>query len=320
MHRHTIIIDTDPGIDDAMAIFYALAAPEIEVLGLTTVFGNVPVETATANALSLLEIAGRKDLPVAPGAARPLAMPYRGAVDFVHGADGQGNVNLPPPSLRPLNRSAADFIIDAVSSRPGEITLVTLGPLTNLAMVLLQRPKTAGEVRRVVAMGGNVYVPGNASPAGEANILNDPEAAEMVLSAEWPVTLCGLDVTHRITMTADDLQRIYRVDTPAGRHLARIVPFYHNFYRSHTGRNGIYVHDSTTISWLRHPELFTTEEVPVRVDTSDGIGRGKTWPWNDTDRPGVTVCLDADAEQLVEAEISSLEGMDCVHDHVALPG
>ncbi len=308
MHRHTVIIDTDPGIDDAMAIFYALAAPEFEVLGLTTVFGNVPVETATSNALNLLEIAGRTDIPVARGAARPLAMPYRGAVDFVHGADGQGNVNLPPPSSRSLNRSAADFIIDAVSSRPGEVTLVTLGPLTNLAMVLLQRPKTAAEVRRVVAMGGNVYVPGNASPASEANILNDPEAAELVLSAEWPVTLCGLDVTHRITMTADDLQRIYRVDSPAGRHLSRIIPYYHAFYRSHTGKDGIYVHDSTTISWLRHSDAFTTNEVPVRVDTSDGISRGKTWPWKDTHRPAVTVCLDADARRLVEAEIAALEG------------
>jgi len=307
MSEHTVIIDTDPGIDDAMAIFYALAVPDIEVVGLTTVFGNIPEDVATENALGLLEIAGRGDVPVAAGTVRPLAMPYRGPADFVHGEKGQGDVKLPPAKVRPVSGTAVEFIIDTVSSRPGEVTLVTLGPLTNLAMVLLQRPETARQVRQVVAMGGNVHVPGNASPAAEANILNDPEAADLVLSAEWPVVLCGLDVTHRISMKATDLERMYRVDSPMGRHLAKVVPFYHAFYRSHMGKDGIYVHDSTTISWLLHPDAFTTESVPVRVDTADGIGRGKTWPWKDGDRPAVTVCLDADERRLVESEIAALE-------------
>lgn len=302
-----IIIDTDPGIDDAMAIFYALAAPEIEVLGFTTVFGNVDSDLATLNALRLLEIAGRSDIPVARGALRPLAMPYRGPVDFVHGTDGQGNVNLPAPETSAVDRRATEFIIETLSARPGEVTIVTLGPLTNLALLLLEYPEIAGMVRGVVGMGGNLHVPGNASPAAEANILNDPEAADLVLGAPWPVTLCGLDVTHRITMTPADLDRIMRVDGAMGNHLARIVPFYRAFYEANGGSNGIYVHDSTTISYLLHPDKFTTERTPVRVDTGNGIGRGKTWPSRETVRPAVTVCLGAEERFLVEAEIATLE-------------
>ena len=166
-------------------------------------------------------------------------------------------------------------------------------------------------------MGGNVHVGGNASTAAEANILNDPEAADIVFSAPWPVTICGLDVTHRILMTPDDLERAYRVDSPVGRHLARIVPFYHAFYEKHVGSNGIYVHDSTTISYLLHPDAFVTESHRLLVDTGSGVGRGKTWPVATRDeagrvagsvtRPEITVCVDADARRVVEAEIAALE-------------
>lgn len=307
MEKHTVIIDTDPGIDDSMAIFYALAAPEIDVVGITTVFGNVPVETGTENALRLLEIAGAADIPVARGASRSLTRPYPGAVARVHGADGQGDVGLAPPLSAPVIAPASQFIIETVRARPGEITLVTLGPLTNLALVLIEYPEIVDQVKGVVAMGGNVYVPGNASAAAEANVRGDPEAAEAVLNAGWPVTMCGLDVTHRITMTDADLERIYRIDSPQCRHLARIVPMYHTFYRNNVGSDGIYVHDSTTISYLRHPDAFVTETGAYRVDTADGIGRGKMWP--DREAPGagrVTICRDADDRRLVEAEIAAL--------------
>ncbi|MFW5694861.1 MAG: nucleoside hydrolase [Alkalispirochaeta sp.] len=318
MARHKIIIDTDPGIDDAMAIFYALGVPDIDVLGVTTVFGNVATNLATENALRLIEIAGRPTVPVARGAARPLAGTYRGAVEFVHGDNGQGGVPLAPPVTRESSARATQFILDTVRAHPGEVTLVTLGPLTNLALVLLERPEIVHEVRQVIAMGGNVHAPGNASAAAEANILNDPDAADIVLSAAWPVTICGLDVTHRITMTPDDLQRIYRIESPIGRHLAKIVPFYHAFYEQSVGSDGIYVHDSTTISYLLHPDAFTVEHWPVVVDTGHGIGRGKTWPIAAGDeagrseyaqRPPVTVCIDADARRLVDSQIEVLEQM-----------
>jgi inosine-uridine nucleoside N-ribohydrolase len=175
-------------------------------------------------------------------------------------------------------------------------------------------------------MGGNLYVPGNASPAAKANILNDPESADLVLQAPWPVTMCGLDVTHRITMTPADLDRIADIDTPPGRHLARILPFYRSFYETHVGSNGIYVHDSTTISWLRHPDAFTVEELPLAVDTGSGIGRGKLWPYRANQEgesggtdPGsgvpalgaarrpVTYCTGVDARRVVEAEIAVLD-------------
>jgi inosine-uridine nucleoside N-ribohydrolase len=309
MAKHAVLIDTDPGIDDAMAIFYALGAPEIDVLALTTVYGNVGIELTTKNALRLLEIAGRTDIPVARGAARPLVRPFDGGAAFVHGADGQGDAGLPAPTARESTVRATELIAETVTSRPGEVTIVTLGPLTNLALLVLERPEVVGLVSGVVAMGGNVHAPGNASPTAEANILNDPEAAEIVLAADWPVTLIGLDVTHRVEMTPADLERIYRIDSPVGHHLRKIVPFYHAFYERHVGSTGIYVHDSTTISWLRHPDAFVTESVPVVVDTSGGVSRGKTWPMPAAEgRPAVTVATDADARRVIEAEIAVLAG------------
>jgi inosine-uridine nucleoside N-ribohydrolase len=309
MAEYAIIIDTDPGIDDAMAIFYALGAAEIDVLALTTVYGNVGIELTTTNALRLLEVAGRADIPVARGSARPLTRPFDGGAPFVHGADGQGDAGLPQPTTRESGTRATQLIYETVAGRPGEVTIVTLGPLTNLALLLIERPEIVRLVRGVVAMGGNVYAPGNASPTAEANILNDPEAAEIVLAADWPVTLIGLDVTHRIEMTPADLQRMYRIDSARGRLLAQIVPSYHAFYEKHVGSTGIYVHDSTTISFLRHPDAFTTQSVPVVVDTSDGVSRGKTWPMpRATERRAVTVATDADARRLIEAEMTVLEG------------
>nr|MDA3951218.1 nucleoside hydrolase [Spirochaeta sp.] len=276
------------------------------------VFGNVAVETATTNARRLVEIAGRDEIPVCRGAARSLTRPFPGAVAHVHGADGQGDAGLAAPSGAEDPRRATEFIIETVLAHPGEVTLVALGPLTNLALALVERPEIARHARQVVCMGGNVYVSGNASPAAEANVLSDPEAADIVLSAEWPVTMCGLDVTHRITMTPADLERIFRISTPAAQHLARIVPFYRAFYEANVSGDGIYVHDSTTISFLLHPDAFETETLALQVDTSDGIGRGKLWPRRDArgqsaGARAVTICRDVDARRVVEAEIAALE-------------
>jgi len=314
--RKKIIIDTDPGIDDAMAIFYALASGHLEVSGLTTVFGNAPVDSTTRNALRLMEIAGREDIPVAAGAARPLAMPYRGAADFVHGSDGQGNTTPDGMVLRSkaVAERACDFIIRTVRSFPGEVTLVPLGPLTNIALALLLEPDIAADIREIVLMGGNAFVPGNATPTAEANILNDPEAADIVFGASCPVTMCGLDVTEKILMTGVDIDRIGSMNTPQTAHLAAILPFYRAFYRTWLKVDGIYVHDSTTISWLLHPELFQTVQHPIRVDTSDGIGRGKTWPSRGTsagegpwqDRPKVNICVGVDAAAAVKYEMEHL--------------
>ncbi|MFN8379148.1 MAG: nucleoside hydrolase [Anaerolineae bacterium] len=280
-----IVIDTDPGVDDAMAIFYALKSPELEVLGLTTIFGNAHTDQCTMNALRLLEIAGRPDIPVAGGAPRPLVAPFGGPADFVHGRDGQGNTFLPPPSTSPVGVHAAQFLIDTVMSDPGNVTIVALGPLTNVAMALLLKPDLASHIREIVLMGGSAFVPGNVSPAAEANIHNDPEAADIVFGAGCPVTMVGLDVTMRIQMSAADLDLFGTFSDAPSQHVARIMPFYLDFYRQISGRNEIVVHDSTTITWLLHPELFTVRTLPVRVET-EGMSRGKTWPANERMRPG----------------------------------
>ncbi|MDP9464903.1 MAG: nucleoside hydrolase, partial [Actinomycetota bacterium] len=271
-----ILIDTDPGIDDAMAIFYALESPELDVVGITSVFGNAHTSVCTANTLKLLEIADRTDIPVARGVDRPLAMPYRGPVTFVHGTDGQGNVNLAPPttSVQPID--AAHFIVRSVMDAPGEITLVALGPLTNIAMALLIEPSLAGRLAEIVLMGGNAFCGGNASPAAEANILNDPEAADIVFGADCPIVMAGLDVTEHTVMTSSDVARLASFGNARARHLAAIVPFYEAFYLERLGLEGICVHDSTTISYLVAPQLFTWVEHPVRVDCGHSFCRGKT--------------------------------------------
>src|SRR5262245_19675995 len=232
-----------------MAIFYALASPELEVVGLTTVFGNAHTEITTRNALKLLEIAGRTDIPVAAGAARPLVMEYRGPVAFVHGADGQGDVNLAPPATAAVAADAAHFIIDTIMSSPGEITLVPLGPLTNVALAMLIEPRLTQHVVEIVLMGGAAFVGGKASPAAEANILNDPEAADIVFGAECPIVMAGLDVTEQTLMTTDDLSRFGEVDSPQARHVAAIVPYYADFYADRLGLDGIHVHDSSALSY-----------------------------------------------------------------------
>ena len=269
-----IIIDTDPGIDDAMAIFYALASPELEVVGLTTVFGNAHTETCTVNALRLLEIAGRSDIPVAAGARRPLATDFRGPADFVHGVDGQGDAQLGAPTTAPIALDAAHFIVQQVMAAPGEITLVPIGPLTNIALALLLEPDLAANMAGMVLMGGNAFCGGNASPAAEANILNDPEAADIVFGARCPIVMAGLDVTEATTMSADELDRIGTVDNPRAQHLAKILPFYRQFAIRSTGEDVIHVHDSTVISYLLAPHHYTSVQHPIRVDCGHGVGRG----------------------------------------------
>jgi inosine-uridine nucleoside N-ribohydrolase len=309
-----ILIDTDPGIDDAMAIFYALESPDLDVVGLTTVFGNAHTSVCTTNALKLLEIADRTDIPVAQGADTPLAMPYRGPVAFVHGEDGQGDVFLPPPNSSPLAIDAAKFIIQTVMDSPGEITLVAVGPLTNLAVAMQLEPTLTSHVAEIVLMGGNAFVGGNASPAAEANILNDPEAADIVFGADCPIVMAGLDVTEKTIMTSDDLLRISKFDNPRAQHLAAIIPFYQGFYRARLGLDGICVHDSSTISYLLAPDLYTWVEYPIRVDIGNSVCRGKTQTavhvsdhetaWND--RRAVRILTGVDNRAVVELELESL--------------
>lgn len=309
-----IIIDTDPGVDDTMAIFFALRSPELELVGLTSIFGNVTTELATTNALRLLEIAGRTDIPVARGADHPIAVEFGGPVPYVHGDDGQGNINLPRPTIKPIDQTAAEFIVQQVLANPGEITLVPIGPITNLALALRLEPRIAGMVKEVVMMGGAAFRPGNATPAAEANTHNDPEAADVVFSAPWPVTMVGLDVTHAIVMEPSHLDQYQSFNNPLAQHIARILPFYKQFYADYEGIDGIFVHDPSTIAYLIDPSLFKWREHPIKVDTNHTISRGKTWPavrpkvtpqeWQG--RPFVKILTEVNARGVVELELSRL--------------
>ena len=257
-----VIIDTDPGVDDAMAIFLALRSPELDVMGLTTTFGNAHTALTTINALRLLEIADRPDIPVAQGASHPLAHNFDHPADFVHGTDSQGNVNLAPPKLEPALESAPEFIVEMIMAHPHEITLIALGPLTNLALALRLQPQIIDNVKEVILMGGNAFAPGNATPTAEANIYNDPEAADVVFGAGWKVTMVGLDVTMKCIMTHKHIAKYATAKNPLAQHIHKIIPFYQNFIEATYGIQGIHIHDSTAIAYALMPEAFRTVAYP----------------------------------------------------------
>jgi purine nucleosidase len=280
MANHTIILDTDPGIDDAIALFLALRSPEIEVIGLTTVFGNSTVAATTRNALNLLHLAGRLDIPVAQGAAQPLVLPLDKTAEFVHGQDAMGDIgwtDVLDPSLKPIDKPAAQFIVEQVMARPGQITLVAIGPLTNLALALQLEPRIARATRSVVIMGGSVVAPGNASPTAEANIYHDPHAAELVFGAEWALTMVGLDVTTAVQMDELFFAALRDAGTPISRFIGQIAPCYQRFHQERYGyTNGaVDVHDPSAIAYLIDPSLFVGHHWSMVVPV-DGPARGTT--------------------------------------------
>ena len=305
-----VIIDTDPGIDDTMAIILALASPELRVEGLTIVRGNVGVEQCARNALTILEIAGHADIPVAVGADRPLVRPYHGHGSTVHGQDGLGDTHL--SGTRPVpDRRAVDFLISRISASPGEFTIVALGPLTNLALAVSVEPRLARWVREVIVMGGSVATRGNATPVAEANINNDPEAARLVFHAGWPVTLVGLDVTHKVTMTPAYLARLTAAHTPVTELIAKITPFYLGAYKRLVGIDGFYVHDPTAIAAAIRPALFETRDLYVDVVTDSERALGETiadfrnqWKL----APNLRVCLNVDAQGILDLYLERVAG------------
>jgi uridine nucleosidase len=304
-----IIYDTDPGVDDAMALLFALCSPELDVLGVTTVYGNAEIELTTRNAQHVLEVAGRGDIPVARGAAGPLTRLYRGRRGHIHGEDGLGNIFAGEDLTGSLRGnlsglSAPEFIARSVLARPGEITLVAVGPLTNLALALKLEPRIAQAVKHVVVMGGAVFVRGNASPVAEANFLNDPEAAQIVVGAGWPLTLVGLDVTTRTVMTEAYLRSLshpLNPFNPLTEFIHRITPVYLNYYREHNGVDGLYTHDPSAVAYAIDPTLFTTRRVPLFVETEGRCaGQSVADPrhlWGAL--PEVEVCVDVDSERLL---------------------
>ena len=254
-----ILIDCDPGIDDALAIALAHGSPELEVVGLTTVGGNVDLENTTNNALSLVEYYGMGNLPVARGAARPLV---REPVEagHVHGGNGLGNVILPAPKRTPASGHAADFIIDTLSAAPGEISLTAIGPLTNIALALRKEPRIAEWASEFVIMGG-AYTRGNRTPAAEFNIKADPEAAAVVFGGAWQTVMVGLDLTFQARATAGVRGRFADLGRLEAELLTPCLDFYgqHRHYQA-----GPVIHDACAVAYVIDPALITT--VPARVD------------------------------------------------------
>ncbi len=271
-----ILIDTDPGIDDAMAILLALASPEVQVEGVTVVFGNSgDVALLARNALAILELAGHTGIPVAVGAANPLVRSYHGRGSSIHGDNGLGDVELSPPTASPIAQNAAHFIIDTCLANPGEITLVTLGPLTNIALALHIRPDLPRYVRRLVMMGGAVNAVGNVSPVAEANVHNDPEAARLVFNAGWEITMAGLDVTMQVHMDDEYLGGLRALGNHAGQFVWDITRFYIAAYHRF-GYENMVVHDSCALMAIIRPEFFTSQFAYVDVETSGELTRGQT--------------------------------------------
>jgi len=271
-----IIIDTDPGIDDAMAILAAMRSPDLEVLGLTAVFGNTEVELCALNALRLVELEGNEHIPVAKGCGQPMVHQINSFSAGVHGKDGFGNTFLPLPHGKLDPRHAAQFIIDTVMANPNEVILVPLGPLTNIAMAYRLEPRIAPLVKEIVLMGGCAFALGNISAVAEANIYHDPHAAEVVFAAPWKVTMVGLDVTTKIVMRPDYFEKLYAAGNPAVKLLEKIQPCYQAFHEQIYGMKGaIHTHDPAVIAYLLAPELFRCEDMPVYVVT-EGLCLGKT--------------------------------------------
>ena len=303
-----ILFDTDPGIDDAMALLMLARDPRAELVGITTTFGNAAVDRTTANALALCERFGI-EVPVARGAVHGLVLPPSDFPAHVHGADAMGNIGMAAAKKRRAEVTPApQFICEMARRHPGELTLVAVGPLTNLALALQHDPQLVEQVKAVVVMGGAFGEHGhrgNVSPVAEANIAGDPHAADLVFTAAWPVTIVGLDVTHEVLLDTAYLDALGREGGREGVFIREITRCYEAFYNRRTG-GGIFSHDASAVACALDSTPFTLRRGPVRVVT-EGIAIGQTiqmrlgesFPsgaWADT--PAQSVCIEVDAPRL----------------------
>jgi inosine-uridine nucleoside N-ribohydrolase len=295
-----IVLDCDPGHDDALALMLAVASPELELVGVTTVAGNQTIEKTTANALKVLELCGRSDVPVARGAADPLVR-RRDVAAHVHGESGLDGPDLPEPSARPVEEDAVRFLARLIREHAGKLTLVPTGPLTNVALLLALEPDTRPE--RIVLMGGSIGE-GNRTPAAEFNIWADPEAARRVFESGIEVTMIGLDVTHQALVTDADTDALRGVGR-VGKVAAELLDFYGIWHRrSYPDLDGSPLHDPVAVAHVLDPTLVETRPAYVEVDCGWEQGRGRTnvdWRGRlETHPPNATVGLGIDRARFVE--------------------
>ncbi|MBY6165727.1 nucleoside hydrolase [Pseudooceanicola nitratireducens] len=295
-----IIIDTDPGQDDAVAILLALASPEeIEVLGITTVAGNVPLELTAKNARIICELAGKPDVKVYAGCDRPMAKTLVTA-EHVHGQTGLNGPKLPDPVMDLQDGHGVDFIIDTLRAEPaGTVTLCPLGPLTNIATAFERAPDIIEKVQEIVLMGGAYFEVGNITPAAEFNIYVDPEAAEITFRSGVPIVVMPLDVTHKALVTPARNDAFRALGTPVGTAVAEMTDFFERFDKEKYGSEGAPLHDPCVTAYLIRPELFTGRHINVEIEVISDLTRGMTvadW-WGVTDRaPNAMFMGDIDAD------------------------
>ena len=310
MPPHRIIFDTDPGIDDALAFLFALASPEIKIEAITTTQGNVTLEKATRNALSILELARASQIPVVMGSMFPLVQPLQASSD-VHGESGIGNATLPEPRVKALAGHAVDFLIETILAEPNEISIFPIGPLTNIAMAMRKEPKFAKSIRELVIMGGAILDGGNMTPLAEFNIYVDPHAAHIVFHSGIPITLIPLDVTHKCLLRQEHVDRLLKISSPISRFIGDAMSVYLKASYD-KGFDGSGLHDPLTLATILAPELLTLREYYVDVDISGGVSMGNTFAdiYNMSKKPAnMKVALDVDSKAFIELFIQHMENL-----------
>jgi inosine-uridine nucleoside N-ribohydrolase len=304
-----VVIDCDPGHDDAVALLLALASPELHLLGVTTVAGNQTLEKTTANAIRVLELAARGDVPVAAGADRPLLRELVVA-DWVHGESGLDGPALAPPGAAPLDRRAVDFLAEIVAASDEPVTLIPTGPLTNVALLLERHPEIAARLARIVLMGGSI-AEGNVTPAAEFNIWADPEAAAAVFGSGLDVTMVGLDVTHQALLTPHYAERLRASGRP-GAFVAELADFFHGFHAQTYGFDGPPVHDAVAVAHVVWPDLLETLDRHVAIELESELCRGRTVVdrWQRTgNAPNAAVAVEIDADRFLERLVERISSL-----------
>ena len=304
-----IIVDTDPGQDDAVAILLALASPELEVLGITAVAGNVPLALTLKNARMICELAGRPDVRIFAGAVRPIVRNLVTA-ENVHGKTGLDGPTLPEPTMPVQERHAVDFLIETLMAEDaGSVTLCALGPLTNIALALVREPRIAPRIREIVLMGGGLFEGGNVTPAAEFNIYVDPHAADIVLRAGIPTVVSPLDCTHQALTTARRVEAFRKLGTRPGTAVAELLEFFERYDEHKYGTDGGPLHDPCVVAYLLRPDLFSGRHINVSVETTSELTMGMTvadW-WGVTDRPRNAIYIrDVDHENFFQLLIERI--------------
>ena len=300
---HSLIIDTDPGQDDAVATLLAQASPEIKLLGITTVAGNVPLALTQVNARKICDLAGRTDMQVFAGLDRPLVRPLVTA-EHVHGRTGLDGPVLPDPETPLQEQHAVDYIIDTLRREPaGSVTLAPIGPLSNIAMAMQRAPDIIPRIRQIIMMGGAYFEVGNITPAAEFNIYVDPHAAQVVFASGVPVIMMPLDVTHKALTRTDRVAALRAIGNRTGVAVAEMLEFFERFDEAKYGSDGGPLHDPCTVAWMIAPDIFNGRPCNVEIETASPLTMGMTvvdW-WQVSSRPhNALVIGDLDADRFFE--------------------